>query len=97
MESHTLNTNQPIDIAYSKRHIASELRGAVSKHQRHGSTHAEMIAEIDAITEQAANLGLCRHAWESDPAFEPRGSIVGETRGRKPKAYIPGTDSIGRI
>lgn len=79
------NTNQPTDIAFAKRHIATELRNAVSMHHEGIVDHQTMISEIDRITDQAAKLGLCRNRWESDPAFEPRGSISHETRGRKPK------------
>ncbi len=88
--------NQPIDMESARRHIASELRLAVAMHL---ADKGAMIAEIDALTDRAAKLGICRERWEYDPRFAPFSpSRFGvETRGRKPKPYIPGIDSIGGI
>lgn len=62
-----MNTNQPIDMESARRHIASELCLAVAMHR---GDDTAMIAAIDAITDRAAALGICRHRQECDSRLD---------------------------
>lgn len=69
----------------AKRAIAFDLR------------KARGIAEIDAITDRAANLGICRQRWEVDARFSPEHGRVKLDSLRTAKPSIPGIADIGRI
>lgn len=92
-----MNMNQPIDMEAARRNMAASLKEAACALVDFNAR----ISAIDAITDRAAALGICRARWEFDPRFGPVSAFGKiekiETRGRKPLNRIPGSGDIGRI
>jgi len=65
------STPTPIDTAVAWRKISADLIAASLTPYRQWGNHpeADRIAQIDAVTDRAAALGLCRPRTDFDPAM----------------------------